>query len=137
MTDRSKLGDKLDSTDTADVRESKQRRQRSDDPGAASSQLCTASEDDPGRESSSGAEGRGHKERNRTIDWKYCLPGYYQYECSSCRKTFEGWRWHYAQWQLDFCADCAEYCLDSWKDEEKPDDILNKKPKPKKHQKFQ
>ncbi|CAK0811173.1 unnamed protein product [Prorocentrum cordatum] len=63
------------------------------------------------------------KKRSHTIDWKYCLPSYHQYVCCSCKKTFEGWRWHFDQWKLDYCAACAEYCLDNWfKDEEEPDD---------------
>ncbi|CAK0850454.1 unnamed protein product [Prorocentrum cordatum] len=88
------------------------------------SQLCAASEDD------SGPEGRGHKKRSHTIDWKYGLPSYYQYVCCSCKKTFEGRRWHYDQWKLDYCAVCAEYCLDGLKDGEEPDD--DKKPKKRK-----
>ncbi|CAK0855027.1 unnamed protein product [Prorocentrum cordatum] len=49
------------------------------------------------------------------IDWKYTLPSYDYYICSSCKKLFEGKRWHYHEWSLDFCETCAEYCLDKHK----------------------
>ncbi|CAK0866686.1 unnamed protein product [Prorocentrum cordatum] len=127
-TDRGGHRNKLGSTYTTDAGKSRKRRQCDDSAGAAPSQLCAASEDD------SGPEGRGHKKRSHTIDWKYCLPSYHQYVCCSCKKTFEGWRWHFDQWKLDYCAACAEYCLDNWfQDEEEPDD--NEKPRPKKHKK--
>ncbi|CAK0829183.1 unnamed protein product [Prorocentrum cordatum] len=107
-TGRSGHRNKFDSTYTTDVGKSRKRRQRDDSAGAAPSQLRAASEDD------SGPEGRGLKKRSHTIDWKYCLPSYHQYVCCSCKKTFEGWRWHFDQWKLDYCAACAEYCLDNW-----------------------
>ena len=124
-TSRSRHRDKLNSTDVTDVGKSKQRRQRDDHAGGAPTGHGRSAES----EDDSGPEGTGHKRRRHVIDWEYCLPGFYEhYKCNSCRKNFKGKRWHYAQWQLDFCADCAWYCLDSWKEPENPDGILNFKP---------
>ena len=43
------------------------------------------------------------------------MPFYPRYRRSSCRKVFEGKKWHYDVWKLDFCETCAEYCLDKHK----------------------
>ena len=100
---------RIDNLDTADTGQPQQRGQRSDAASAAARSERVASEDD------SGAEGRGLKVRDHKIDWKWCLPDtYYGYDCNSCKKYFEGWRWHFAEWQLDMCPRCAKICLDDF-----------------------